>query len=232
VGCSRAAGQPDSDARRAARVAGRTAGRGIDRDDIHRVPLADRYRGRLNPWCAPQPDAAPHRLGRPAPGSARLAWLGRSVRIQLCHRPPHSTARTCRVSSSTTRSARRPGTIAPRSVSPSLVAGVVEAIRTASTMDTPAWTIRRSAASVVNALPASTPPANLVVCSGRATESCTSTGAGCPPTSYRPSGMPAAGMASVIRAVLVGPADRAANARTASCRCTGRRSVRTGRWGK
>ena len=140
-----------------------------------------------------------------APTSARRrSRVGRRRRgwAHSTQEPPRITRTTFRSSSSTTRSARRPTWSAPDPVArPMARAGVVATIRQASAIGMPACTACRSAASMVSVLPAIAPSR-----ASRATPSATVTA--WPPSSYSPSGMPAAAIASVISAARSGPGGR------------------------
>src|SRR5690606_12315151 len=127
------------------------------------------------------------------------------------HRPPRATARTCNSSSRTTRSARCPAAIWPTSTIPTARAGVADAERDASTIDTPAATALRTAASMVSVLPAMDPVAAI-----RATPSSTRTRR--PPSSYSPSPAPAADIASATSATRELPTCAKTPATTAGCR--------------
>src|SRR5690606_8237834 len=126
------------------------------------------------------------------------------------HRPPRATARTCNSSSRTTRSARCPAAIWPTSTIPTARAGVADAERDASTIDTPAATALRTAASMVSVLPAMDPAAI------RATPSSTRTR--WPPSSYSPTPAPAADIAAVTRATRALPTRATTPGPPAGCR--------------
>ena len=99
--------------------------------------IADRHR---------RPCGAPRRWRIRRSGSARSQW------------PARMTATTCSSSSRCTRSARRPGSMAPTSSSPSSRAGVALAASTTASSGSPATcTAKRTARSIVRVLPAIAP---------------------------------------------------------------------------
>ena len=84
------------------------------------------------------PVGSPSRSSRRATGtSSATSWPTTDQRVRASC-PPRMTATTSRPSSRCTRSARRPGSMAPTSVSPSSRAGVAVAASTTSSSGSPA----------------------------------------------------------------------------------------------